>query len=401
VLTVLLCIAFVPIWVGVQLVVFLPLSSAVAAVVALALVTRRVPLWSFADLVLLFLFISALAPLAIGRLSLASAFGVVSVWVVGYLLGRLAYGQAGRQWVYGCVAVVFAVVAVLAVVEFAAAWHGLASWGPSNAARATWGTIQGRGGQERSEGAFGHSIALGASLAIAAALTVEARFRPWVRLLLIALVAVGATVALSRTGLVCTGLGLVLSVLFLRSHEARQLRRGLVLLIVVGAVTLTPFLLRVLAAAGTEATRSAGYRGNLVSLLPYVDLLGFSESMQRSATGAVYFAGFQSIDSQLVLFGLSYGWLTLVWVLALLVMAVITVLAGRGSAAMVAVVAQIPALMTVALITQYALLVWFTVGLSVAAYAERRGTSIATAEDGGGAVPARRAMKGARKEVVA
>ncbi len=393
VLAALLVIGFVPIWVGVEVVVFVPMASAVAGVVALALATRRVPLWSFADLVLAFLFVSALAPLAIGRLSLASAFGVVSVWVTGYLLGRLAYGQAGREWVYGCVAAVFAVVAVLAVVEFATGWHGLASWGPANSAKVAWGTIQGRGGLERSEGAFGHSIALGASLAIAAALAVEARFRPVVRLLLIALASVGAAVTLSRTGLVCLGLGLLLGLVFLRSPAARELRRGLAVLLVVAAATLTPFVLGVLADAGAEAARSAGYRGNLLSLLPYVDLLGSSPAMQRSATGTLYFGGFQSIDSQLVLFGLSYGWLTLVWVLALLAMATVTVLVGRGNAAMVAVVAQVPALMTVALITQYALLVWFTVGLSVAAYAEHRrtspGTSIATA-DGAGRLAASR-----------
>ncbi len=397
VLVAVLVIAFVPIWVGVQVGVFVPLASAVAAVVAAALATRRVPLWSFADLVLLFLFVSALAPMAIGRLSLASAFGVASVWMAGYLLGRLAYGQAGREWVYGCVAVVFAVVAVLAVLEFVTGWHGLASWGQSNAAKAAWGTIQGRGGLERSEGAFGHSIALGASLAIAAALTVEARFRPWVRLVLIALIGVGSAVTLSRTALVCTGLGLVLGVVFLRSTQARELRRGLSLLLVVGAATLTPFVLQVLADAGDEAARSAGYRGNLLSLLPYVDLLGFSEAMQRTATGSLYFGGFQSIDSQLILFGLSYGWLTLVWVLALLAMATSTVLVGRGNAALVAVVAQVPALVTVALITQYALLVWFTVGLSVAAYADRRRTSIATAVGPGR--PAAATI--ARKEVTA
>jgi hypothetical protein len=378
VLTALLVIAFVPIWVGVQVVVFLPLAGAVAGAVAIALLTRQVPLWSFSDLLLLFLFVSALAPLAIGRLSLASAFGVVSVWVAGYLFGRLAYGQARREWVYGCVAVVFAVVAALAVVEFATGWHGLSSWGPSNSAKAAWGTIQGRGGLERSEGAFGHSIALGSSLAIAAALTVEARFRTWMRLALIALLAVGAAVSLSRTGLVCTALGLVLGAAFLRSPQARAVRKGLVALLVVGALTLTPFVLGVIAEAGDEATRSADYRGSLLSLLPYIDLLGNSPAMQRSATGALYFGGFQSIDSQLILFGLSYGWLTLLWVLVLLTMAALTVLVGRGNAAMVAVVAQVPALVTVALITQYALLVWFTVGLAVAAHTERRGTGISS-----------------------
>ncbi|MET0819340.1 MAG: hypothetical protein ABWY58_00120 [Aeromicrobium sp.] len=374
----LLTVAFVPIWVSITVVISLPMANLVGVAVAVSLWSRRVPRWGVADLLVLFLFISALAPLAIGRLSAPSAFGVLLVWVTGYALGRLAPSQVGESWLYGCVAVIFSIVGVLALVEFLTGWHGLSSWGPANAAKATWSPIQGRGGLERAEGAFGHSIALGSSLAATMVVTLQSRFRPAIRLAMVAVMLGGTVVALSRTGLICALMGLVLAVLFLGRSLERKVRLGLGVVIAGGAVAVLPFLSDVFSTAGTEATGSASYRGNLLSLLRYVDILGTSESMRRTVTGELSFAGFKSIDSQLILFALSYGWMTLVWVMVLLGLAVVAVVAGRPQAPMVAAVAQIPALMTVALITQYALLFWFVVGLAVATQSRDASSRITT-----------------------
>ena len=84
-----------------------------------------------------------------------------------------------------------------------------------------------------------------------------------------------------------------------------------------GAAVLVPFLLGVLSASD-EAEGSAAYRGSLLSLVPYFRLFGVSDALEISVTGRAYFAGFRSIDSQLVLFGLSYGWITLGFVVLLL-----------------------------------------------------------------------------------
>lgn len=373
----LLTVAFVPIWVSITVVVSLPIANLVGVAVAVSLWSRRVPRWGVADLLVVFLFVSAIAPLAIGRLSAPAAFGVLLVWVTGYALGRLAPSHVGEAWLYGCVAVVFTAVGGLALVEFATGWHGLSSWGPVNSSQATWAPIQGRGGLERAEGAFGHSIALGTSLAAAIVLALQSRFRPALRLAMVAVMLGGTVVALSRTGLICAGVGLVLAAVFLGRSLGRRVRLGLVALIAGGAVAVLPFLSEVFTAASAEAAGSASYRGNLLSLLRYVDILGTSESMQRSVTGELFFAGFKSIDSQLILFALTYGWMTLFWVLVLLALAVIVVVVGgRPQAPMVALVAQIPALMTVALITQYALLFWFVVGLAVATHSQAASSRI-------------------------
>lgn len=195
-------------------------------------------------------------------------------------------------------------------------------------------------------------------------LAVEAKFRVAVRLLLIAVMLGGIAVSLSRLGLACAALGLLLSVVFPPSQRAREMRRGLVVTMVVGALVLVPFTVQILARAGSEASGSAAYRGNLLNLLPYVDLFGTTSEAYTAPDGTRYIGPFRSIDSQLLLFGLTYGWLVLGSAILLLLIAVIAMWRRSGGVATIAVVAQIPALATVALITQYAVFFWFVAGLA-------------------------------------
>lgn len=366
-LTFLLVIAFIPIWVEVHAVLItVSLASAVAAGTALALLSRNPPhRWTVPDLLMGSLFLLAVAPLALGQISLNAALVVVFVWATAYLLGRAALLNVSSDWLYNWTSVILAVVALLAVVEFVTGWHGLSQWGPSNANRVVWGTIQTRGGLSRSEGAFGHSIALGATLAIGVVLAVEARFRVSVRAALIMVMLAGTAVTLSRGAIVCAALGLVLCLILPPSARAREMRRALLLILVAGALVLVPFIMKIISTAGTEASGSAAYRGNLLELLPFVDLFGTTAAAYTAPDGTKYVGGFRSIDSQLLLFGITYGWLTLTLVLLLLLIAIIAVLKRKGGIATIAVVAQIPALATVALITQYAVFFWFIAGLAV------------------------------------
>lgn len=361
----LLVIAFVPIWVEARVVVPISAASAVGFVVLVSLLGRQSVVFGPADLLFAFLVACATAPMLVGHLSLSAFVGVATVWVVGFGLGRLAGTVIDDSWVYGAVAVVFTLVAALAIVEFVTGWHGLASWGPSNSSSATWRPIQVRSGLARAEGAFGHSIALGSSLAIALVMTVACRFRPAVRFAMITVMLVGVATTLSRGALISAASGLLLCVIFLRVDSVRLVRKRLLLMIVVAGAVLVPAFARLLAESA-EAGPSAEYRGSLVSLLPFVRIFGRSDALQISPTGRAYFGGFRSIDSQLVLFGLSYGALTLGLVVTLLVLAVVRVIGLRARPATVALIAQIPSLLTVALITQYHLFFWFTAGLAAA-----------------------------------
>lgn len=370
----LLVIAFVPIWIELPLGFIRPtLASGVAGLIAIGLLARRPPLtWGLPDLLAVFLVVGATGPMVFGFLSVNTFLGVFVIWCTAFLAGRVALLVVDPGWLYAVIAVIFATVALLALIEFQTGWHALSSWGPHNGAWATWAPIQDRSGLSRAEGAFGHSIALGNSLAMAAVLTLDADLPKRLRLAFIALMVVGIGVTLSRGALVSLFVGLVLAVVCLRRSRVQQMRGGLAVGLVVAMVVGAPLVLGVFSGAGDEAATSAEYRGDLVSLVGSIELVGRSSAIQVSPTGTVSIGGFQSIDNQFLVFGLSYGWLTVGLVACLFVLGTLALLSGRGSAPTAALVAQVPALVTVALITQYAVFVWFVLGLACAADQLRR-----------------------------
>ncbi|WNB85071.1 hypothetical protein [Cellulomonas sp. ATA003] len=73
-----------------------------------------------------------------------------------------------------------------------------------------------------------------------------------------------------------------------------------------------------------------------------------------------------------MLFALNYGWLPLAIVCALLVGAIVLTVTRRATAPTIALAAQVPAVMTVALITQYGMFLWFVAGLAVVSQIQRR-----------------------------
>ncbi|MBB5642794.1 hypothetical protein [Cryobacterium roopkundense] len=371
-------LCFVPVWVGIGFGAgfalgvngkyYLSAATILAMVVSLAVFST--PSWQFSivdGLVALLVFVG-LASLftAGGGIALAFMFTLVTYFVVGFVLGRLAPLAVDIRWIYGAVAVAFTIVAALAVLEFATGWNPFVGIPGNGALYSTWAGLQGRGGIVRAEGAFGHSIALGSSLAMAIPLALSSRFRLSIRAAMVALMLVATVVTFSRIAIVGAVLGLTLSIVFLRDAISRRLRVILVSSLVGVSVVAVPFLSTVFEDAGTEASGSAAYRGDLLSLLTEMNIIGLSDSARRSPAGQTYFGNFRSIDSQLILTGLTSGILTLACVVVLLLAAIALVLRRRATAATIAIVAQIPALATVALITQYSIFLWFVVGLAAA-----------------------------------
>lgn len=386
IVTLLLVIAFVPIWVMVPTPLVSPsLASGVAGLVAVGLALRSNAFrWTFADLLASFLVVTATGPVLVGLVPVSAALSVLVIWCTAYVVGRLVLLHVEASRLYAIIAVVFGLVGLLALVEFATGWHGLSSWGPSNGARVTWGTIQERAGLSRAEGAFGHSIALGSTLAMTAVLTLQARLPGFVRLGLIALMTGGVAVTLSRGSLVCLALGLLLALLFVTDRRVRELRPAVAVMSVAGLLFLAPVVLGVFSEAGTEATGSAEYRGDLLSLLDVVEIVGRSAAIQVTPQGNTYINGFRSIDNQLLVFGLNFGWLMIGVVIALMAVAAVALVSGRATLPCAAMVAQAPALISVALITQYAVFFWFVLGLSIGAEQLRsqavRGTRVRSGE---------------------
>jgi hypothetical protein len=339
---------------------------------ALPLVARR-PLHPVAadGLVALFM-LSSMVPLLAGRSSVTSVLVVAVQWLGAYLVGRTIAGLTGYDWCLRVVAVVFTVVAVIAVLEYLSGWNPFLLVPGSGTRHETWAVLQERGGVTRAEGAFGHSIALGAALSMAVPMTLGSSFRLSARVLMVVVMVGGVVVTFSRIGLVTTVLGLVLSIVALREEMTRRLRVLLAVSVAAVGLAVLPLLARVFASAGDEAAKSAAYRGDLLTLVGDMRSLGFSAAFYRSPTGEVFFGSFRSIDSALILQGLTYGWVSLVFALLLLGAGALAVLTTRASAPTIALVAQLPALATVALITQYSTMVWFVGGLAVFAQALRR-----------------------------
>jgi len=362
----LLAIAFVPVWTGLTL----KLYFEPAMLVGIVLVIFATRSWNelrfgLADLLVLAFMVSCLVPVITGGATRSTVFTVLMSWLVPYIIGRVVVRSVGIAWLYGLVAVVFAIVSAGLLVEFASGWDPFSGFPIRNASLyQTWADLQLRGGVTRSEGAFGHSIAAGSAAAMAVPMALASKFRPWIRVCLVLLIAGGVVVTISRVSILGSVLGIALTVLFLRDLLPK-VRIGVFVTGAILAAASLPFVLRTLASAGDEASASADYRGSLIDLLPSIAPLGFSSVAHRTPDGTLFFGSFRSIDSQLILTGLQYGWFALILGVIGLAAAVVTVLTRRASAATISVVAQIPALATVALITQYADFFWFVVGLAV------------------------------------
>lgn len=367
----LVTVCFMPVWWAVR--IGLDWRPAIIGGIILlsTYITRFPRVFTAADLGVGLLFMAGIFPLVFGGASSSSVFGLASQWILGFLLGRLVLLRLGEDLVYRIIIVMFAIVAVLALVEFVLDWHPWSlTAGPHNEIYAIWGPIQGRGGLSRSEGAFGHSIALGCSLALTLPLVLAARLRPWVRFALACLM-IGATlVTLSRGALLSAGLSILLVAVFGGRRYGAESRRTAVVVLVVGALVSLPALSSVLASAGDEAGKSADYRGRLLDLIGAMDPLGLSGQGRTAANGERYIGTFQSIDSQIILTGLTYGWIVLLLGLGLLLAAAVLVIVGRATPGIIAIVGQAPALASVALITQYNIFFWFVAGLGVAALAK-------------------------------
>ncbi len=375
-------LCLVPVWAGVTVVIDWEPEVVVTLLVLAALMSLRPRggarlaggLTAADGLVALFV-LAALVPLVTGATSVSDVFVLTAQWTGAFLVGRLVGHRVDPAWVYGALAVAFALVAVLALAEAATGWNPFVQVPGSGSLHEAWSPIQERGGRARAEGAFGHSIALGASLAVALPITLVAPFRPAVRGALAALLLAASAVTFSRVGLLTAVLGVVLCVLFLRNGLSRRLRLAVVSGLVVVGAAVSSLLAGVFDAAGAEASDSAGYRLALLDLVPEIALFGRSDSAYRLATGDSFFGDFRSIDNALLLLGLRYGWVPMVLVTVLLLAACATVLRGRATAPTIAVVAQIPSFVSVALITQYATLLWFVAGLAVFAQATARRTA--------------------------
>lgn len=367
-------LAFLPIWFGPTADTPLTVHLGLGLIAVAGLVLGRHPdsadipsgkpalrIMAF-DVVMAALLVIAVASYLAGLVNLGQPYLMIS-WSVYYAVGRLAIAKLGLRYVAKVVAVTFSGVALFALVEFATGLNLWLEYLPgSSSSFAVWGTQQFRGGVPRAEAAFGHSIALGACLAIAIVLAAHAGLKVQQRLICIAVMLAALVTTFSRTGYVIAALGLFL-VLF-RSRIPRGMSIGIASLFVIAVpvgliTTLTAFQ------TDDQAGDAASYRMWLLDLIPGLRPIGASPLMHRAADGTSSVGTFGSIDNAILLHALTNGWVPAVVLIAGLVAATIALLARPAQAPLIAIVALIPSFVTVALITQYGIMVWVVAGMAV------------------------------------
>lgn len=358
-----LVLFLVPIWIGATIGFFwaaltlVTLAAIVAHLSDLRLTSIDGLVAAFALLVLV-LFALNLATLS------ASVIAILQ-WVLPYIWGRIVLVRLPAQFVVRTIAAVAVLAAVLALIEFFTRVNVFVLV-PGPGPYSVWGTIQPRASFLRVEGAFGHSIALGASLAMSTAFVIAARWRTPVTLLALVLLVGAIVVTFSRIGLVTAGLTIALGIILLPG-VSRAARWSIVAGGATAVALIVPFIGSVFVDAGDEAGGSADYRSDLLSVLGAVQPFGTAGDWSDRLVDGVYLGGFaDSVDNTLLLIALRFGWVPTFVVIAVFVAIVLSMVQRGPNPASIAVAAQLPALLAVALITQFGMYLWFLAGLSVA-----------------------------------
>lgn len=364
-----LVLFFVPIWIGATVGFFwaaLTLVTIAAIIAHLADLRLTVVDGFVAGFTLLVLVLFAL-----NLATLSASVIAILQWVLPYTWGRLVLTRVPAPFVVQTIAMVAVAAALLALIEFATRTNVFVLV-PGSGAYAQWSSLQPRASFLRAEGAFGHSIALGASLAMSSAFIVAARWRTPVTLLALAVLVGAIVVTFSRIGLITVGLTLALSVMLLPGI-GRVVRWTIVGGGLAAGALIVSFIGGVLADAGDEAGGSADYRGDLFTLLLEVRPLGTAGDWSDRLVGGVYLGNFaQSVDNTLLLIALRFGWVPMLLVVAVFLAIAVGLLRRRANPASIAVAAQLPALLAVALITQFGMYLWFLAGLAIAWDAQPR-----------------------------
>lgn len=355
---------FVPIWVGVNISFY---WAAITLLTALLIVVNWsvVPLRA-ADAWVAGFVIVIVGLFGFGSVDLASLVAALLEWVVPYIWGRVVLARIGVEWVTSTISVIAVVAALLAIVEFVTSFNPFVLIPGSGVVYDTWSPLQERGGQLRVEGAFGHSIALGAALAMSSAFVVATKWKLLPKIGAVVIIAIATVLTFSRAGLITLVLTLVLST-FLIAGVSTRFRVSVAFAGIVGTAIVIPIIDSVFGAAGDEAGGSADYRTDLLVLLEQVQLFGNPGDWYSLVSGDYYLGYFaRSVDNALVLTLLRYGYIpTLLIMAALIAAAVMSVRRTTRSPASLAVVGQLPSLFVVALITQYSMFLWFCVGLAI------------------------------------
>ncbi|KQU45083.1 hypothetical protein ASG84_12645 [Rhodococcus sp. Leaf278] len=359
----LLSACFLPFWVGVDNPFYLPASSLAGFLVLCGAFVRNPWRIGRVDTAVLLFCALCLVCGVVGLSRPGDVTNVMTQWLLSFVVGRLLVQRAGLPFTYRAIAYIFSAAALCSMVEFFFDWNPYYGWVVDNTQYLAWGHEQDRGGIVRAEWAFGHSIALGCALAMAIPIVFNCNFKSVIRASLIAVLLGGAVVSFSRSGMISAVFALLLSLLFFSDKEKTRGRLAVVFTLGAIAWFAIPKILSVFAEEGRRATISADYRLTLIDLIPSMNPLGLANGYTEPNRGEFYFQGFKSIDSTFVLLGVSFGFIVALLALGGVGWLTWRVVRRTSSAPAISVLAVVPALFTVALITQFGSIFWFFLGI--------------------------------------
>ena len=356
---------FVPVWIGVT-VGFFWAAITIVTLAAIAANLGRIH-WSVPDTLIAAFTVLAVAAFLLKQTNFSAIVILILEWIVPYVWGRLVLNRISAGFIAKTIATLATVAAVLALTEFATGTNIFVLLPPLGPSFEVWGTLQMRGGFLRAEGAWGHSIALGAALALSVAFLLASSWRTIAKIAALAVITGAIVVTFSRIGLVSLVLTVGLSIV-LQQRMSRGSKVAVMVGAIVAAIVVVPFVSSVFLEAGTEAGNSATYRTDLFALVGQLSWFGASTNWDNLSADGTYLGTYaNSVDNALLVVALRFGIIPTLFLVLLLALAIISLfLPGRANTATIAIVAQIPAFFSVAFITQYGMFVWFVGGLAVA-----------------------------------
>lgn len=359
----LLSVAMLPVWIGVSWSAYIPIQSVIAIAAIIANIGNGEFRINKFDLYFGTFMVIALAAVMLAGSNQGIWTEFVVLWGLSYLVARVLISSTAIPFAINTVAIIFAVVGGLALIELLLTWHPYVEWNVASLEYEAWGEIQTRAGLDRSEWAFGHSIALGGSVALSIPFILGSSFGRSLKVLMLALAFAGIIASASRAALIAGVFTLLLCSL---AYFAMRSARVTIFVIATGAAIFVPDYLNKFALGVTdEEQHSANYRGQLYqTLIGELPSFGKSDIVTFTSSG-VRIARLESVDSSFLYVGLNFGWVIVAMLLIPLALSAIRLMVGTASMAEVAVLGQIPLLATVALITQYQSFLFFVAGFAV------------------------------------
>lgn len=357
-----LSLVMLPIWISIDFFASVP-AHCVVAILAIAATMRRTrPSLTSADTYFAVFLAACFAAVLFGGSSAGLWAEILIQWGIPYMTARVLLLATGIRFTVNVIAVIFGLIGALAVLELLLTWHPFVGWHVSSTQFEYWHAIQARNGTDRSEWAFGHSIALGGSLALSIPFITRSSFSAFVKVVLLISVSAGIAATASRGAFIAAAFTALVCLLYVARQRIVRTATLLLTLMVAFLVTssLGPLVQSMTRGTTQEEQWSYDHRDDLYSTyLSAIEWFGKSPLYLTDGTG------YYSTDSALLRVGLQFGWVVLVLAVIPLVLTIFRVVAGRASIGEIAIVGQLPLLATVALITQYQSLIFFAVGIAV------------------------------------